>query len=234
MLTRWKLAAVPFLGALCLALLPAFGVGEEKGEKTTKQPKPGPLTAKAKEALQGIEQTTLAYSLADWGRKAKSPAALIAAAQLLAEAQPRDLAAKAKVEGAEEVKAPTPHGLLKEAAELSDSPQVAALIKDVQKDLAERKRGRNPGPFVGIFDMAPRATFAMKIGFKGGETAICGATAQGGGEIRLTVSNPIEGWSKSDQGPAVRVQWFQAEFGEVVMSRNNLTDQPVRCYVYTN
>jgi hypothetical protein len=238
---RWKLAAVPCVGALCLAFLPAFGVGEEKVGKAPAEPKAATLTKMDKESLQAAEKITLACALADWGRgKAQSPAALIAAAQLLADANPRDITKKEKIDADQLEKAgfkapPTPEELLKDAAKMSNSPEVAALVKDVEKSLSERPRGRNPGPFVGIFDMPPRGTFAMKIPFKGGETAIVGATVQqGAGEVRLTISDPVAGWSKSEQGQAVRVQWFQAEFGEVTMSRNNLTDVPIRCYVYTN
>ncbi len=57
---------------------------------------------------------------------------------------------------------------------------------------------------------------------------------QGAGEVRMTISNQQSGWSKTTQGAAVRLCWNQQERAELFLKRDNLSDFPIRIYLYTN
>jgi hypothetical protein len=205
----------------------------------------------SKESVQArisIEQFKTAVHLAEYGRKEKSAVALLAAAEQLAQAQPQSLlkkkwdkgvADKLVKQGFQEIKM-TPETLIAEAHRAAGKEAgvlIAATekrIKEIRKQQEEQPRGRIPGPFTGIFTMPPRGSFGIPIMFRGGEEAVVGCTVQGGGSVRLTVSENRAGWSKTEQGSRVEITWVPSETARVVMLRDNLEDYPIRVFVWTN
>jgi len=234
---RYKKQVLALLAVTAGAWLLASGGAAREPARPATNP-----AAKVSATLEMIQEQSMACCLIDEVRqnRCKSPFALIAAAQLLAKAPAKEMQEKGSALAAELKKAgciqlkDTPQTLLADARGMTDSPSVHALIDQVSKTVAERPRGREGTPFLAMFDMAPRATFAMKIPFRGKEQGLIAAKCMDGGDLRLTISDPVAGWEKSDQGPVVRVQWLQQEAGEVLMRRENLTDRHIRVFVWTN
>jgi hypothetical protein len=236
--TRVILAALLAAG-LCFATTATGSDRGRPGKSAEKKPDTG---------IQAVRHLGAALHLAEYGRKEKSAVALLAAAEQLAQAQPRSLkerdkgvADKLVKQGFQEIKM-TPETLIAEARPLAGKEAgvlVAATekrIKEIRKQQEDVPRGRIGGAFVGIFDMKPRGTFAMTLPFKGGQQGLVGARVMDppGAMVRLTVSAPRSGWERTQQGSLTTVSWFQDEPGNILMRRENLTEQYLKVIVWTN
>jgi len=205
-------------------------VGLTAGARAADDPKEKPT--KNAEALNRLNT---AYSLIDYGRTTKSPLALISAAQILHSTPTKpikDLDPKFAETLGKEAEADTPQGLLDEARKMSDAPQVAAVIDAVAKELKEKPKNLIEGSFSGHFFMDPGEKALFPPAFRGGEWAEVNARVIGPGTIELKASDPKEGLDVTDVGSVVRLRWFQRADGRVNILRKNLTNQPIRVYVF--
>ena len=117
-----------FLGGLVLSCIPAAKAGK------TLQPLDRETASKQAEAVEGVNYLITANTLIDYGRKEKSPLALIAAVELIGKANPKAGALQAE-KGMPELKNETlePQQLLREAQALADAdPKLADHLKRVQ------------------------------------------------------------------------------------------------------
>jgi hypothetical protein len=232
-LTKWTLT-IAALAGFGFALLTTTAAEAGKDEPAKPDDKPNPMA-------QAAEQAALAFQLADYGRANKSPAALLTAAEILVQVNPRPLKDR-DPKLAEELEKqglkPTSFdakGLIAEARKMSPAPYVTALADAVASKLDETPRGKMGSPFVGVFTMKPMSTFGMTLPFKGREHGLVGGRIMSGqGEIRLTVADQKAGWSKTEQGNIIRVEWQQDNPGEVFIKRENLGNQYLEVMVWTN
>jgi hypothetical protein len=176
-----------------------------------------------------------AYSLIDYGRETKSPLALISAAQVLHNTPTKplkDLDPKFAESLGKEVAADTAQGLLDEAKGMTDDPKVGDLIAALSKEFKEKPKNVVGGCFSGQFFMDPGEKSLYPPVFRGGEWAEVNARVIGPGTLELTVSDPKQGLNGSDVGNVCRLRWFQKDEGRVNIIRKNLTNGPIRVYIF--
>jgi hypothetical protein len=199
------------LGALALALpaviaedkeqkedKPAAKAEKKEGKNVTKNKDKG--AAKATAQSQAISDLALANSLAAYGRKNKSAAALVSAARILAstrtaeleakkESKPNEKAGKGKDERPESAAADnSPKALLAEAVKLApDDESIAAQAKQVEALLAESPRGAFPYPKEGQGVVAGYTTDYYVVDYRGGELATVSVSGDGYTDLDLYV-----------------------------------------------
>jgi hypothetical protein len=187
--------AVALIAVLVAAVAnPLVAEEAKKGPDARETAKP---KAPADSNAEAIERLALAYSLVDYGRKNKSPEALLTAARILNETPTGDLEAKPETEkdkdagAAEEKKTDKaaslePADLIKEAKALAaDNPHIAALADRALT--APRTRGAVGGPRIGIYSVDAYSTHIFTVDFRGGELASVALSGDGDTDLDLYV-----------------------------------------------
>jgi len=153
------------------------GLNADKKGKTNSADK-----GKTTPAAQAVQDLALAYSLIDYGRKHKSPAALITAARILGTVPTSKLKAEATTEKSSEAGKPgkksastadnSPSALLGEAKRLSrNDPHVTALAEQAADAIAEKSRGAVGGPKIKRTSVSSFSVDRYHISFRGGQVA---------------------------------------------------------------
>jgi len=222
----------------------ALGVGLSAMAEDKKPEPAQPATPKVSPNADAINRMMAAHAMADYGRDKKSAVALLAAAQVLADTptQPfRDLFKddpKAQAEIDKETVKPaddpdSPDNLIKDAKTLAgDDATTLALVKQVEKQIAEGKRNLIGGAFTGTFFMDPGEKALYPGNFAGGQQAEVNARVIGGGQMSLSASDPKEGVDEHDFGTVCHVSWFQRADGRVNIIRKNESNGPIKVYLY--
>ena len=223
---RRTVLSLPACAGLALALLP-LGAPAQAAESAK-----GRMTP----AAQAVSQVTLAHSLIQYGRASKSPTALIAAAQILAEnmvpAAGDKPTAKATGAGAAtgrkgKVLSSDPAALLAEAKAMSgNDPSVVALA-----DKAARTMGRTRGRIGGASEhndrVAAHGTDTWTIRFEAGVQAEVGLKGDGTTDVDIHVydsSGNLVAYD-DDAGDVCLVKWvptYSGEFSVHVINRDGV------------
>jgi hypothetical protein len=154
--------------------------------------------AKPSKAVAEVSDLNLAYSLAAYGRKHKSPVALLAAARILAKIQTQDVKNAPTTEpvkkGGKEAepvitKAPpfTALGLLAEARKMSKSNEHIAVLATAVEKLIEEPRGDVLGPFFKITTLPGQMRDTYKATLRANELTTIRVTGSGTTDLDLFI-----------------------------------------------
>jgi len=198
---------VRWLGVVAmLAGLGMVSAAEEPAKKGTNQAAPDQKATVSAEA-EAVKDLNLAYSLVRYGRKNKSPEALVMAAKVLARIATQEL--KAKPVTVTDPKAPKaapakPVGpmasaktLLDEAKKLSNND--AAIV--AMADKVELNRGARGGPKRSTDVVKALSTDSFSIVFNGGELARVAISGDGDTRLDLYVYDESGNLIDSRVGP---------------------------------
>ena len=250
--------AAPVVAGACLYLgLSSTTTIAQKAEERTgpdvkietgTKPKPSPAAA-------AVERMAMAHSLAKYGRQAKSPTALIAAAEILGaipttplEAKPehrRDekSASAAGSQAEERSRGPKarnnddPASLLAEAKQMApNDPDVAAIVERAARALEERPRGAVGGPQRGVHVVSAHSFDRFVLSFRAGERAIVALSGDGSTDLDLLIAdqdgNPIA--KDDDDSDDCIVNWIPKWTGPFLILVRNLGSEANRYVIETN
>jgi hypothetical protein len=192
--SSWRLIAV---SAVCVCVLVGLGLTSAQDKAKQKGTNVNPAgEAKSTPAANAVAQIALANSLIEYGRKAKSPEALLTAAQILkrvpAPPAKEEKPETSKNEGpappagkkADKPQSDKPEDLLAEAKKMRpDDKHLAALADEIA---SEKVRGTPTGGTTWRGRVDVNHTNWHKRTFVGGEYAW--ATANGDGDTTLTMT----------------------------------------------
>jgi len=170
--------AVVALGCAAVTAPALFG-GLDAGKKgETNSTEKGKTTP----AAQAVQDLALAYSLIDYGRKHKSPEALITAARILGTVPTSKLKAEVTTEKSSDAGKPgkksastadnSPSALLGEARSMAgNNKHIVALAEQAADAIAEKSRGRVGGARLYRRNAPAYTTVIYRISFRGGRIA---------------------------------------------------------------
>jgi len=199
------LVALPFGAAL------AGDAGGAPNEAPKAAPAAGTAAASQQSAVEKVE---LATSLAAWGRDAKSPEALLTAAQIMAEvpaemrdakhdSKPGDAVVAAGQKADEPAPTLDPVALQKEAASLAASKgnkDLQKYVDGVVKAGVTGSRGATGGPKYSVSKVSASTTDVYNIEFRGGELAEVAISGDGDTDVDLYVYDEYGNYIGSDTG----------------------------------
>lgn len=213
--TRRTILSLSACAGLALTLLP-LGTPIHAAE---------PMKGRMTPAAQAVEQVALANSLIQYGRAAKSPTALITAAQILSENKMDSAGDKptTKKPGAGaaagkkgRVRSNAPSALLAEAKAMSgNDPSIVALANKAARTMG-RVRGRIGGASLHNDRVASHGTDEWTIRFQAGVLAEVGLKGDGTTDVDIHVydsSGNLVGYD-DDNGDVCLVKWVPAYSGE--------------------
>ena len=192
--------------------------GEKKEKKEPNKAAPG-AEGKMTDSARAVLDHEAAHAMIDYGRRTKSPLALLAAAQVFVRSEARDLKAKSTVENTRKGE-PTrktvakvdnsPKGLIAEVRKMTKVKSVLALAKALEEEIAEGSRGRVPGPgFDNSYVSGGYVRTYTGQTFRGGEIAIVTVMGNGGANLELEVYDDLGFLVAADRAPGrgYRVSW---------------------------
>jgi hypothetical protein len=195
-------------------------VSQEKGEPS--------------EEAQQVENLTLAYNLAEYGRENEDPQMLIAAAKIVMEtpvefltrektSESNENAEAATGEKAEEELSLSAMELLEEAREFAQSqPEVLAMIDNIEES-AEGSRGRVGGPARHVDRVLAYTTDTYQIPFRGGRRAAIGVRGDGDTDLDCYVydqnGNLVD--SATDYSDTCLLEWYPRWTGNFYLRIKN-------------
>jgi hypothetical protein len=200
---------------LALAGLVA-GVGAPASADEPKKPekqdvKPNPAGA-------DVANISLAYQLAEYGRKSKNPEMLVSAARILRQIKTTPGKGDPKVEGdaREEEKAPEPVSLSTQSTNLLDEAKkmapddaiVAELVERVNKDKVTRDALNGPRSFSRF--LRPGGVHGFGVNFIGHIPADVSVTGNGIAIFTVSAINNEGVLVASDTGPYPHIRWAPA------------------------
>lgn len=225
-----KIIVAAGLGLSLMCSMPMAGAAAKKGANADKP------TAKVagKVSITGVQQFAMAQELVKYGRKKKSPEALITAAEILGKAKVKPITGKSAsvkpafaVESKGEKKVAKPGGadpmaLLDEAKTMSgNDPGIAALADKVATTIGV---SRGAGHKLAADKVLAHDTDAYKITFEGGETAQVVVSGDGDTDLDLFVydQNGNLVVSDTDTGDDCLVEWKPVWTGPFTVKVKNL------------
>jgi len=196
----------------------------------------------------------MAHSLAKYGRQAKSPTALIAAAEILGAIPTTPLKAKpehrrdegsanAPAGRAEErarghrTRDNEPAALLAEAKAMADDdPHVVALADRVARALEERPRGAVGGPQRGVHVVSAHSVDRFVVGFRADESAIVALSGDGSTDLDLFVADQNGNLigKDDDNTDDCLVRWVPNRTGPFLIVVRNPGSEANRYVIATN
>ena len=192
-----------------MAVVASLGVLTAAEEPAKKGPNQAPVDEKATVSAEAeaVKDLNLAYSLVRYGRKAKSPEALVMAAKVLAGIGSQELKAKPVTET--DPKAPKdapakPVGPVASAKALLDEAKAmakndAAVV--AMADKVELNRGAVGGPKRSTDVVKALSIDSFSIGFRGGEVARVAISGDGDTRLDLYVYDESGNLIDSRVGP---------------------------------
>lgn len=229
---------------------------QQKGDKPAKaEKKEGKNVAKQKDKgkpsaqTQTISDLALANSLANYGRKNKSAAALVSAARILASARTAELDAKReskpndkqgdqqKQERPESTADNSPKSLLLEAQKMApDDPSIAAQVKQVEAMLAESPRGAFPYPKQGSDVVDGYTTDYYVIDYRGESLATVSVSGDGYTDLDLYVYDENDNLITYDESYSDQCScsWVPAWTGSFTIYVKNTGASYNRYSIWTN
>lgn len=175
-------------GLAAVWTLPNQAADDKKKGSNTATPEAA-AAVKPSASAQSVADLALAHSLIQYGRKNKSPEALLTAAQIIAKTPAEELKEKGKKEGKGDDKTPgqradnSPKALVAEAKAMSKAAHVASLADATSKLIEETPRGAVGGAKAGSETLAPGFNCTHTATFRGNEVAEVAVV--GNGESRL-------------------------------------------------
>lgn len=226
--------------AIALMAVPtlAFAGGEKKGPNQDTASTDAKPAANAK-ALQDLQTADM---LIVFGRREKSPEALLVAAQILHKTPTKKLDAASVSSQAKETKTAathdnTPKALVAEAAKLSSAAHIVALVDATNKMIQEDTRGASAGPQVDSFVIQPGQTVNWNpITFRGGEGAEVYISNGSIGRMTLQVFDDAGNLVAQDSTPGnyFRCVWVPRWTGSFRIRLTNNDSSAFRCGMATN
>jgi hypothetical protein len=213
-----KLLTLTALAGLAAALtLSALAQEDEKTDKKGKNLTPHEELKgiKPSASAKGVSDVSLAFSLATYGRKNKSPVALLAAARILAKTPTEEAKQKPKTEknkGAGDtepvktgkVRDNSPKALLAEALRMSKNDEHIANLAARVERLIEDSRGAVGGPQVRTTTLPGNMNDTYTVSFRGGEEARVAVVGSGNTTLDLYIYDQNGNLVTSAVGPGDR------------------------------
>jgi len=180
----------------------------------------------------GVSEVAIAHALADWGRENESPAALLAAAEILA-AQPAEEATMEKGEEAGEGEAEekadepapvlVPEDLVTEAMDTAKGLGQKYLVKHLSK-VTLSTRGASGGPKYVVERVNSHSTDYYMVEFQGGSGAEIALSGDGDTDLDLFVYDENGNRIASDTGATddAYVSWTPRWTGQFRIEVKNL------------
>jgi hypothetical protein len=202
----------------------------KKGVNRSEEKKDG--EAKANPTARAVTEMATADSLIKFGRKYRSPIALITAAEILGKIQsvPIDKPPTTKSDQAKSdehgeskkgfVETNAPASLLAEAKKMSSNDtHVIAIADRVATSLDEKPKGRSPGPFRGVYVIPGHSSQTFLWTFRGDETAVVALSGDGDSDLDLYVydddGDPID--SDTDYSDDCVTTWIPRWTGTFIV-----------------
>jgi len=214
-----RLAVLAMVTMLAFASVATAAEGKKKNAGAKKG-------AKVSAAAQGVADIKLASDLAAYARRAKNPAAMLVAAQIMKNTPVRDAAAKkngAKAGAAAAKRFVTPETLLAEAKTMAGGNTDLVAMIDTEATLAAT-RGAANGPQRIYENVLAGRTDVFQIKFIGGEKAQVGVVGDGDADIDLYIydenDNLIE--SDADRTSACIAEWTPSWTGTFKVKIKNI------------
>ncbi len=181
-----RAAVISGVAALCLA-------GTAGAQQRTANAEPGPATAPPE--ARAVDQLVTAARLAEWGRRAEDPQALIVAARMVAEVAVRPDTIEGRSEGGQPSERADPgqpsiQGLLEQARALADGDgetldEIDAAAAVAARGVVNSAFGR--GPIYAVRDIEAQATYWFHLNARGGEVLRVAAVGDGDTDIDMIV-----------------------------------------------
>lgn len=194
--SRHRARSLSVCAGLAAALLPIGVIAQDAPMAPAVAAKAPETKGRITPAAQAVAQVAMANSLIQYGRSSKAPAALITAAQILAENQMAAAGDKpgAKTPGAGmaggkkgRVMSSDPAALLAEAKSMSgNDPSIVALANKAARTMG-RTRGRIGGASLHSDRVAAHGTDEWTISFRAGEEAEVGLKGDGTTDVDVHV-----------------------------------------------
>jgi len=248
--------AAPVVAGACLYLgLSSTTIAQKPEEKpgpdvkieTGTKPKPSPAAA-------AVERMAMAHSLAKYGRQAKSPTALIAAAEILGAIPTTPLKAKPehrRDEGSanapagraeerargQQARDNEPASLLAEAKAMADDdPHVVALADRVARALEERPRGAVGGPHREVHVVSAHSSDRFVVPFHSDELAAVALSGDGSTDLDLYVGDQNGNLigKDDDNTDDCLVRWVPKWTGPFLIMVRNPGSEANRYVIVTN
>jgi hypothetical protein len=251
-MTTWRrLACVGLVACLGLTLGLMTSRADQKdkeGDKKGTNYDQDSGKAKITAAAESIANRALANQLVGFGRKNKSPEALITAAEVLGklpaseegtekpkteknpgtdkEAPPAKEGKKTKLE---------PLALLDEAKKMSEGdPHVVAIADRVAKTLEEKPRGVIPAPVHVSGAVAPGYHDTWTFNYRGGEIGRVNITGDGNANLALDIYDENNNYIIGFTGPSPYAWWTPKWSGPFTIKVTNTGGGTVYYDLYTN
>jgi len=241
------LFAVAVVSGLCISFTTVAALrgqengGDKKGANTQETGK----DTKNSENAQALKDLELAARLIEFGRRKKSAASLLVAAQILHNTPAQKLKAGSKVDkekpGTTAAAPPevdnSPKALVKEAQKLSATAPTKALAAATLEMLEEKPRGAERGPQTDGFVIQPgQAINWNPINFVGGQLAVVHVSNGVVGSMSLEVRDQNGNLVARDNVPGTffRVQFVPRWTGPFYIRLVNYDSIAFRCGMATN
>jgi len=228
-----KKLVMAFILAMAVFGLVMGAVAEESKEKVNQSEEKGKVTPEA----QAVADMTLAGQLADYGRRAKNPSAMIAAAQIMKNTAVQDKKQEKTTEGTGEEGAQksgamdTPEKLLADAQSLAKEQgnDALAAIAEKESKIAGQK-GATSGPTRHVDRIRAGHTDNYTITFRGNEEATVAIIGDGDCDLDLYVYDENGNLIEKDTDGTDRcvVQWNPRWTGKFYIKIKNY------CSVYAD
>jgi hypothetical protein len=177
---------------------PPQGKGPNTAKADAKKPKADAVT-------QAVARLNLAHGLVAYGREAKSPEALILAAQILGTTPIKAGDDKVKPEKPADAldrgDGTTPAKLIDEAKKMTDDETVLNMAKAVSRQIAERSRGEVDGPQEHFGSVGPNSASNWNAVFRGGELASVTVAGYGNADLDLYIFDDRGNQIRRSTGP---------------------------------
>ena len=181
-----RAAVISGIAALCLT-------GTAGAQERAANAEPGPATAPPE--ARAVDQLVTAARLAEWGRRAEDPQALIVAARMVSEVALRPDTIEGRSEGGQPSERADPgqpsiQGLLEQARELADGDgetldEIDAAAAVAARGVVNSAFGR--GPIYAVRDIEAQATYWFHLNARGGEVLRVAAVGDGDTDIDMIV-----------------------------------------------
>lgn len=191
------------------------------------------VQVKADPVSDDVRHIALAYDLAEYGRKAKSPEMLVSAARILRKIRTTPGTEKPTIEGGKDEKEEKAEAvslleesnhLLAEARKLApDDALIGDLIERITK---EKTRGSIGGPRSHYHKPGAGTTMTWNVSFAGGQPASVAVQGNGRNALTLTVRGP-GGHFLTWTGPNPSLSWVPRQTKPYTITVTN--DGPGAC-----